>query len=132
MDRIFPDDLGEVTGGRGESRVAEVVVIDLIVPEVDVVRGVGVSSVCQVLTVVWRPRVLSGALGGVVRGVVGKSLIPCHGRDAVEGSVLVVPVDHSVSEVSGDAGGCGRGGRFGGRWAGGWRFGRRRSGRSGR
>ena len=121
-----------MTGGRGESRVAEVVVLDLIVPEVDVVRGIGVSSVCQVLTVVWRPRVLSGALGGVVSGVVGKSLIPCHGGDTVEGSVLVVPVDHSVSEVSGDAGGCGRGGRFGGRWAGGWRFGRRRSGRSGR
>jgi hypothetical protein len=41
----------------------------------------------------------------------------------VEGSVLVVPVDHSASELS-EAGGRGR--WFSGRWADGWRLGRRR------
>ena len=100
-----------MTSCCGESRVVEVVGLDLIVPEVDIVRGVGVSTICQVLTVVWRSRVGRRALSGVVGGIVGKSLIPCHVGDTVERSVLVVPINHGISEVGGNTSGSGRGSR---------------------
>src|SRR5271170_3167058 len=57
LDGSVPDDLSKVTGVETEDRVVVVVVADFVVPKVDVERWVGVSSVCQVLTVEFRVRV---------------------------------------------------------------------------
>jgi hypothetical protein len=57
LDGSIPNDLSKVTSVETEDRIVVVVVADFVVPKVDLVRWIGVSTVCQVLTVVQRVRV---------------------------------------------------------------------------
>ena len=82
-----------------ESRIGEVVAADLIVPEVDIIGGVGEATVRQVLAVVRGVRVIGRAFGGIVCSVGSESVVPDDGGRSVTSSVGVVPLDHLRCEV---------------------------------
>ena len=56
---------------------------------------------------------MSGALSGIIGGVSSESIVPGDGRNTVEISILVVPVDHRVGEASWDRAAGWAGGRGG-------------------
>jgi len=57
LDGSVPHNLSEMACIETKDGIVVVVVADFVVPEVDIIRWVGVSTVCQVFTVELRVRV---------------------------------------------------------------------------
>jgi len=91
LERILPNDLCKVTRRKTKSRIGEVVVLNLVVPEIDIVSGVRVTTIGQVFAVVGRIRVVGRAVLRVAEGVCGEGVVPGDRRRSVTGSVDVVP-----------------------------------------
>jgi len=88
---ILPNELCKVTRRKTKSRVGEVVVLNLVVPEINVVSGVRVTTIGQVFAVVGRIGVVGRAVLRVVEGVCGEGVVPTDGRRPMTDSVDVMP-----------------------------------------
>ena len=80
-----------MTRRKTESRVGEIVVFNLVVPKIDVVSRVGVTTIGQVFAIVERIGVVGRAVLRVVERVGGEGIVPGYGGRSVTGPIDVVP-----------------------------------------